>query len=99
MICHHKKIAAQRALLLAECNIQRRLLAAELTQIKNPWDTLTSGDTFIPFFKHIPTWLLCVLISAFVFMPKQSLHIAQSGIKKILLLTELWRVLKPKKRS
>jgi hypothetical protein len=85
-----QRLAQRRAMLVAECELQRATLVAQGRQLGVNSGWMKSGEGLFERLQHIPSWASVLLAAVVVLMPGRFARLARSG----LMLWQFWRNLK-----
>ena len=81
-----KRLAQQRALLLAECALQRTTLVAQSRQLGLSTGLIKSDEGFLGRFKQIPGWAGLLTGAIMLFVPGRLATLARTGLILLQLL-------------
>jgi len=90
-----QRLAQRRAMLIAECGMQRTMLQMQSRQLGLNTGWIKSGDGLLAKLKSIPAWAGLLMAAVVIIVPGKVTSIARSG----LMLWQLWRSLKPDNES
>jgi len=90
-----QRLAQRRAMLVAECNLQRTMLQMQGRQLGLNTGWIRSGDGLLARLKSIPAWASLLMAVVVVVVPGKVASFARSG----LMLWQMWRSLKPDNES
>jgi len=84
-----QRLAQRRAMLVAECNLQRSTLIAQSHALGRATGWIKNSDNLIQRLKNIPGWASALLAGLLVIMPGRAVSLARNG----LMLWQLWRTI------
>lgn len=87
-----KLLAQRKALLIAECALQRVTLVTQTRSLSHVPNWLKISGNLVTRLKTLPGWVSAVLAGLVVFMPGRSMSL----VKKGLALWQVWRAISPK---
>ena len=85
-----QRLMQRRAMLVAECALQRTVLVAQsrLLGVNTGW--MKSGEGWLERLQNIPSWASVLLAGAVALLPGRVARLTRSG----LMLWQIWRNLK-----
>ena len=89
------QLAKRRAMLLAECTVQRAMLRTQGRLLGSGGGWLKSGVTLLERIKHMPGWVHLLVAGAVVLIPGRATRLARSA----LMLWQFMQSIKEKKQD
>ena len=85
-----QKLARRRAMLVAECSMQRTMLVAQSRQLGISTGLINTGDGMLQRLKKLPGWVGIAVAVLAICIPGRFATVARGG----LMLWQLWRNVK-----
>ena len=85
-----RSLAQRRAMLIAECSMQRTVLTAQSRQLGVSTGWIKTGESILERLRNLPVWVGVGLAALVIFIPGRFATVARSG----LMLWQFWRNLK-----
>ena len=85
-------LARRRAMLIAECQIQRAILRTQGRRFTGDQGWLTSGASLLERLRNLPGWINILLGAAVILIPGRATRLARSGLM-------LWQLLQSMKST
>ena len=82
-------LAQRRAMLVAECALQRTTLVAQSHALGRATGWIKNSDNLIQRLKNMPGWVSAVLAGLLVLVPGRAVSLARNG----LMVWQLWRTI------
>jgi len=82
-----KLLAQRRALLIAECALQRITLVSQTRSLAYMPGWLKTSSNLVANLKNLPGWVSVALIGLVVFIPGRAVALAKNGV----VLWQIWR--------
>ena len=91
-----RQLAQRRAMLVAECALQRHLLQIQSKTVRQAcgWDSSSQPD-ILGRLKHLPVWVGGLLAAVIALVPGKTIAVARNGY----FLWQLWRRLSSKNKQ
>jgi hypothetical protein len=84
-----QRLAQRRAMLVAECTLQRTTLVAQSHVLGRATGWIKNSDNLIQRLKKMPGWASALLAGLLVLVPGRAVSLARNG----LMVWQLWRTI------